>query len=296
MQFDMGGKKILFHRHVMSAADGYIVNHKNGMRNDNRLQNLNVCSFSQNSAYRANDVGKGGRGVRFRKSGKYDASISFMGTKRHLGTFQTKEEAERAYDLEAVKIHGIFATTNFDISNYKIPDVAESSFLIKPFKRGKRDIKKCCWDFGCDKNAGDDGLCWTHSRRSEKRRLRKEQDKWLRVEVRDKCDTCIQCGQKSFSRSLCSFHYRKMRESEGYIKPKKKYECSVNGCSGVAVKIAERLCSTHYKEKYGLFKNFGRKKSPISKCLVCGVEVRSRLSLCKKHYLEKWKNEKNKSS
>jgi hypothetical protein len=73
------------------------IDHINGNKQDNRIENLRAVSREQNQINRK--VHREGRlyGARKRGSGKYTSSICIDGKNHYLGTFNTELEAHNAY-------------------------------------------------------------------------------------------------------------------------------------------------------------------------------------------------------
>lgn len=113
-----GYATVLMHRLVVDAPRGLQVDHINSNTLDNRIENLRVCTSSENNTNRncpRGTVSKH-RGVTEWASGKYRyfvARIKKDGYKFHLGYFKDEEEAARAYDAKAKELYGEFAVLNF---------------------------------------------------------------------------------------------------------------------------------------------------------------------------------------
>ena len=115
-------KMILMHRAILNAPEGKDVDHGSGGRLDNQRHNLRLATRSQNLAAK---IGTGFwqgrkktssyRGVCSGWKGIFTAQISFEGRKKHLGSFDSEEDAARAYDAAARNAFGEFAKCNFPL-------------------------------------------------------------------------------------------------------------------------------------------------------------------------------------
>jgi len=90
------------------------IDHINGDKSDNRISNLRAATSSENawnkSAYVNNTSGF--KGVAWNeKAGKWAANIKVFGVQKHIGYFDTPDEAHKAYCSAAAADHGDFART-----------------------------------------------------------------------------------------------------------------------------------------------------------------------------------------
>lgn len=95
-------KPIYFHKIILPSKDGFVNDHINGNKLDNRRINLRYVTLSQNSKNRKvsknNTVGF--KGVDKQKSG-WRARIAVDKKRIHLGLFKTLEEAAKQYEYAA---------------------------------------------------------------------------------------------------------------------------------------------------------------------------------------------------
>lgn len=105
--------QVLMHRLILGVNDpGIEVDHKDGIKFNNRRDNLRICDRNQNMCNIPNRNKYGFKGVG--KSGdRYKSTIRKNNKTYHLGCFSTPEEAAVAYDNKAKEIHGEFAVLNF---------------------------------------------------------------------------------------------------------------------------------------------------------------------------------------
>jgi hypothetical protein len=121
--------KIAFHRLVACAYLGLdhtnkklCLDHINGIRNDNRVDNLRIVSNQQNCFNRKNVKGFSTR------NNKFIAEIQLNGQTIPLGTFDNERDARNAYLVAKQKYHIIPLRTEME-SLYLIKKLAEQTLL-----------------------------------------------------------------------------------------------------------------------------------------------------------------------
>lgn len=115
------GHRMFLHRYLTNAPKGVLVDHINGDTLDNRLCNLRLCTYSENSANTMKKVGLSVyKGVSYDKNTKrkkrWMARLEYKGKNITIGRFYTEDEAALAYNEKAFELWGEFCVLN-DIEN-----------------------------------------------------------------------------------------------------------------------------------------------------------------------------------
>lgn len=105
-------RTVLMHRALMGNPPNHQIDHADENGLNNRRGNLRPATHSENGFNRGptKSNSSGFKGVHWHKPGKkWQAQIMVGGVSKHLGLFQTAEEAHMAYCRAADELHGEFA-------------------------------------------------------------------------------------------------------------------------------------------------------------------------------------------
>jgi HNH endonuclease len=107
------GPLVYLHRYIMGPPENTAVDHIDGNGLNCTRSNMRICTHAQNMR-NIRSKRKGLKGVSYDKRYcSFYASIRVDRKKIHIGTFDTGEEAGRAYDHAARKVYGEFASYNY---------------------------------------------------------------------------------------------------------------------------------------------------------------------------------------
>ena len=108
------GKRVRLHRLIMNPKPGYVVDHINGNRRDNRRSNLRLCTPNENCRNHgiSTNNSSGSTGVSyFERNQKWVAYIAVDGMNFHIGSFDTYEQAVSARKAAEQEYYKEFART-----------------------------------------------------------------------------------------------------------------------------------------------------------------------------------------
>ncbi len=113
--------KLIFMHRVLcylsfgDIPEGFFVDHANGNKLDNRLENLRLADGSQSMMNRTKYAKSSSKFKGVSKAGKniWQTRIMARGISVSLGRFDNEVDAAKEYDRAALKYHGEFARLNF---------------------------------------------------------------------------------------------------------------------------------------------------------------------------------------
>jgi hypothetical protein len=106
-------KRIHLHRQLLNCPEGMYIDHIDGDGLNNQVANLRIVTRTENQWNRRNDKSRCQyRGVYYRDN-RWRAKIGVNGKTVNLGTYETPQEAAKAFDAAALRIRGPFAILNF---------------------------------------------------------------------------------------------------------------------------------------------------------------------------------------
>ena len=119
IRVEVDGSRLAAHRVVWALHTGYWppddmqIDHINGIKTDNRPENLRLANNSENQSSAKSRPGRSGlRGVYWvPQMGRWRAKIMKGKRTIHVGYFYDKNEAHAAYCQAAAEIHGPFSNT-----------------------------------------------------------------------------------------------------------------------------------------------------------------------------------------
>lgn len=110
---------IYLHRMIFSESANKTVDHKDGDGLNNRRENLRIATQRQNTQNRhrkKTDASSKYKGVYWHtRDLVWGAQIETSEKNLYLGSFNSEEEAARAYDTKARELFGEFAAPNFPL-------------------------------------------------------------------------------------------------------------------------------------------------------------------------------------
>lgn len=133
--FIFEGLRFSYHRVVFYLHSGLwpeIVDHIDRNRYNNHPSNLRAATKAENNRNKSKQENATSvyKGVSYHKgSGKWQASITFNGMRKHLGYFTKPEEAARAYDIYAVICFREFAVINNHAETARILDLVKERMI-----------------------------------------------------------------------------------------------------------------------------------------------------------------------
>lgn len=106
--------RVIWIREYGEIPAGMFIDHRDNVRDNNRISNLRLATKAQNNRNKTPLAGATSRylGVRKHTSGQWTAQIGHDYKSNHIGTYGCETSAALAYDRAAIKYFGEFANLN----------------------------------------------------------------------------------------------------------------------------------------------------------------------------------------
>jgi hypothetical protein len=148
-----GIKKVSLHRYIINVLEGveilktHVVHHKNAVRYDNDINNLEVVTYSQNQAAIERVKSKkttNFKGIRFNDSKqKWVSNIQHQRQVYYLGAFDNEMDAAIVYDMAFYAIYNSKSGSNNLLEDKKLQEINDNREKYIPYrKRDKRTLPK----------------------------------------------------------------------------------------------------------------------------------------------------------
>jgi hypothetical protein len=136
VHINIGNRILRAHRMVWAMHYGEwpdgMVDHIDRVRTNNRIDNLRIVTTLENKLNSGSYGAVAAKGVWLeQKNGRYRAAISINGRYKHLGSFDTEDEAAHAYNKMAVLHLGELAVLNPIGADKMIPAQAEQAAAVR---------------------------------------------------------------------------------------------------------------------------------------------------------------------
>lgn len=115
LEITVNRNRFLAHRLAWFYVYGYMpkmLDHINGVRDDNRISNLRLATGSQNNANRTISKSNNTSGYKGVCWSSYHKKWKAHCRRKHIGFYSTAEEAAKAYDAKAKELFGEYAKLN----------------------------------------------------------------------------------------------------------------------------------------------------------------------------------------
>lgn len=137
------------HRLVLSAEKGQIVDHINGIKNDNRIENLRFVDTFQNvhNHPKYKSIINQYKGTRYRKKDNtWEGRCRMFKQDFYLGVFETELAAGWAYEKKAREISPTYRRQSFPLSDEEMDKLMEAQRKIVKSAIKKSKYKHIYWN------------------------------------------------------------------------------------------------------------------------------------------------------